>query len=188
MTLPAYPNIITMAQVNTELGRASNAAINLNETAVRTLAGVPSGIITMHDLHGKSAAVLAFNSADTLWSAIASDPSDPDIYIGADGTISAGSGRSYSGPTGFLSPTGAGGGGNYEMRVYCISSGSGYGSLFVDSEEVMQATYSSWFSLDATRRMYGARKYTYSVRVVGTLYIRKKDLSESGSRDFWIDT
>ena len=43
-----------MSQVNTELGRSATASINLNETEVRTLAGVPSGTISMNDLRGKS--------------------------------------------------------------------------------------------------------------------------------------
>lgn len=44
-----------MSQVNTELGRSSTASISLGETAVRTLAGVASGAISMNDLRGKSA-------------------------------------------------------------------------------------------------------------------------------------
>ena len=43
-----------MSQVNTELGRSSTAAISLGESAVRTLAGVPSGTISMNNLRGKS--------------------------------------------------------------------------------------------------------------------------------------
>lgn len=53
MTLPAS-GAISLAQVAVELGRASNAAITLNETAVRTLAGKPSGAISLSDLYGKS--------------------------------------------------------------------------------------------------------------------------------------
>jgi hypothetical protein len=52
MTLPA--GTISMSQVNTELGRSSTAAISLGETAVRTLAGVASGTISMSNLQGKS--------------------------------------------------------------------------------------------------------------------------------------
>jgi hypothetical protein len=45
---------ISMSQVNTELGRSSTATITLGESAVRTLAGVPSGAISMDNLRGKS--------------------------------------------------------------------------------------------------------------------------------------
>jgi len=55
MVLPT--GTISMSQVNTELGRASTASINLNEAAVRSLAGVPSGAISMNDLRGKGSAV-----------------------------------------------------------------------------------------------------------------------------------
>jgi hypothetical protein len=43
-----------MSQVNTELSRSATASISLNETAVRTLAGVASGAISMDNLRGKS--------------------------------------------------------------------------------------------------------------------------------------
>jgi hypothetical protein len=40
--------------VNVELGRSGTASINMNESAVRTLAGVPSGAISMSNFYGKS--------------------------------------------------------------------------------------------------------------------------------------
>jgi hypothetical protein len=40
--------------VNVELGRSGTATINMNESAVRTLAGVPSGAIAMNNFYGKS--------------------------------------------------------------------------------------------------------------------------------------
>ena len=40
--------------VNVELGRAGTASINMNESAVRTLAAVPSGAISMSNFYGKS--------------------------------------------------------------------------------------------------------------------------------------
>ena len=52
MALPT--TTISMSQVNTELGRSATASISLNESAVRTLAGVASGTISMDNLRGKS--------------------------------------------------------------------------------------------------------------------------------------
>jgi hypothetical protein len=54
-----------MSQVNTELGRSSTATISLNESAVRTLAGVSAAsgtTISMDNLRGKSAMSVSANS------------------------------------------------------------------------------------------------------------------------------
>jgi hypothetical protein len=59
MALPVSPNTISLNQVNTELGLTATATISLNDAAVRTLAGVSSGQISMSDLHGKSNSISA---------------------------------------------------------------------------------------------------------------------------------
>jgi hypothetical protein len=51
-TLPS--GTISMSQVNTELRRPASQSINLNDAQVRSLAGKPSGAISMNDLRGKS--------------------------------------------------------------------------------------------------------------------------------------
>src|SRR5690606_17187083 len=53
MALPSS-GVISLSQVNVELGKAATAAITMNDSAVRTLAGVSSGAISMSNLHGKS--------------------------------------------------------------------------------------------------------------------------------------
>jgi len=45
---------IALSDVNTELARTTNSVISLNDTTVRTLAGVASGTISMSDLRGKT--------------------------------------------------------------------------------------------------------------------------------------
>lgn len=53
MALPSSGQI-SLSEVNTELGNASNATISMGGAAVRTLFGVPSGAITMNAGHGKA--------------------------------------------------------------------------------------------------------------------------------------
>lgn len=53
----ALPNsgLITLGMVNEELKKGYNTPISLGDSDVRTLAQKPSGVISMSDLHGKSA-------------------------------------------------------------------------------------------------------------------------------------
>lgn len=53
MALPTS-GTITAAMINVELGRASTAFFNLNGSAERSLAGMPSGAIDFADFYGKS--------------------------------------------------------------------------------------------------------------------------------------
>lgn len=52
MTTPT--GFIQASDVNVELGRPWNQWFDMNEWAVRQLAGKPSGVISFHDLRGKS--------------------------------------------------------------------------------------------------------------------------------------
>jgi hypothetical protein len=53
MALPAS-GALAISQISVELGRASTATTNLNESAVRSLAGVASGAISISNFYGKS--------------------------------------------------------------------------------------------------------------------------------------
>jgi hypothetical protein len=55
MVLPT--GTISMSQVNTELGRSATASLDLNDAAVRSLAGRPTGAISLDDLRGKGSNV-----------------------------------------------------------------------------------------------------------------------------------
>jgi hypothetical protein len=57
---------ISLANVNVELGRSSTTNISLNESAVRTLAGVASGTISLSNLYGKSAITFTPASGGTV--------------------------------------------------------------------------------------------------------------------------
>lgn len=56
MALPASGQI-SMSQVNVELSKSATAQVALGDAAVRALAGVPAGAISLDNLHGKSSAV-----------------------------------------------------------------------------------------------------------------------------------
>lgn len=53
MALPGS-GTLSFSQVNSELGRAASQGIDLNDGAVRALAGAPSGAISFSQLRGKS--------------------------------------------------------------------------------------------------------------------------------------
>lgn len=56
MALPTSGEL-SLSQVNTELGKAATSQIGMNDAAVRALAGVSSGAISISNLHGKSSVV-----------------------------------------------------------------------------------------------------------------------------------
>ena len=58
MALPSS-GAISFSQLNTERGQSATAAVSLNDSGVRTLAGVASGAISMSNLHGKAWAFMA---------------------------------------------------------------------------------------------------------------------------------
>jgi hypothetical protein len=66
--MPTPTGTISLNDVNIELGRSSGANINMNDSAVRTLAGVGGSgtIITMDNLRGKSNASVAISNQSAL--------------------------------------------------------------------------------------------------------------------------
>lgn len=53
MTLPAS-GLITLQDVNVELGKTANAAINLNDADVRSFLGKTAGAVSLSDAYGKT--------------------------------------------------------------------------------------------------------------------------------------
>lgn len=190
MVLPT--GTISMSQVNTELGLSATALISLNQAAVRTLAGVASGTISMNDLRGKSSITLAFNNAENI---DLSDRGSPAAYqaiytINRNGTCSkfgAQFGLDFSaGPTAWCSPTGGTPGDNFEARLNVTS----YGSSFSGGDYVRFAGvnisgtgYTSWYSLSTARAIDAVGSNDISF-VEGTLYIRNTSTLTEISRAF----
>jgi hypothetical protein len=98
--------------INLELGRASNAQSSMGESALRTLAGVPSGAISISNFYGKSnTATPSFNTADTFYLSVSgSGGCSGTLTFVTDGTItksSTGTGGWGTAPTAYITPTGS---------------------------------------------------------------------------------
>lgn len=133
----------TGQSINLELGRAGTAQSSLNESALRTLAGVPSGAISMSNFYGKSNETIVINNE----SAFSDDTYNPPFVTTVSASITlfntgnyridvnTGSGSLIA----WLSPTSAAS--NYEALATIISSGAGSWS----------GTFGSWLDLATTR-------------------------------------
>lgn len=144
MALPSSGSI-TMAQVNVELGKAANAGITLGDAAVRALAEVPSGAISMWSLYGKSSYVRYINTVDRTQASIHTlmgSPTAAGTYIFENtATISAATQSGWALQTGNF-PAGStlkiinrghirGGGGNGSAGSSGGSGGSGGGTALI---------------------------------------------------------
>jgi hypothetical protein len=85
MTLQSS-GLISLSDIAVELGRASNAYISMDETAVRTLAGVPTGVISLSDFYGKSNE-LVYNLSSTYQNANLRTIADGLGYTGQVTTV-----------------------------------------------------------------------------------------------------
>lgn len=130
---------ISLNDVNVELGRSGTASINMNETAVRTLAGKASGAISMSDFYGKSNATITLNNTysvvhttstpDAAFVRIVFESDGDIITEGALGTVDEGD---------WVSPKSAAPG-SYEIRATLVDGDTPVGTL------------GSWLALTSNR-------------------------------------
>ena len=93
----------TGQSIAVELGQSATAAISLNDTAVRTLAGAATGAISMSDLRGKTKVVpgsQSYGAGTYSWIAPAGVTSVSIVAVGGGGAGGYGSGTYYSGGSG----------------------------------------------------------------------------------------
>ena len=152
-----------MSQVNTELGRSSTATISLNETAVRTLAGVASGTISMDNLRGKSAETISISDQNVYGFALSS--AGAWYFLLANGQVQGSTDFNGINPyfiENWVTPTSQAA--NYEALVTIVT-----GSL-------TGGTTGSWVALNSNRSWYvnqignGQKACTFTVQIrrVGT--------------------
>ena len=193
MVLPT--GTISMSQVNTELGRSSTASINLNETAVRTLAGVASGTISMNDLRGKSSFTAVFNNAQNISvmnGQSTSSPLDASYAINTNGTCTKINGTyTNNGPTAWGTPTGGTPGSNFQVRLYvdqCFTSSNHPQNYAIFAGSTIAdgfVGYTSFYSLSFSRTI-AVYCVGQSSLVYGTLYIRNTSSLVEISRPFQV--
>lgn len=107
--------------INLELGLSATAQISLNDTNVRTLAGVASGaIVVPTDFYGKSAATVNFTD-HYIYAFGASGPATALYEINANGQDYEGINGVLTAYGAWVSPTSAGG--NYEVFA-TVTAGS----------------------------------------------------------------
>lgn len=142
---------ISMNDINIELGRASGSSINLNEAAVRALAGVPSGTIRLSDFYGKSSFTIGFDNAFSRFAG-GSSPSSMGVSftLNTNATVSV-SGGSGTTATRWGTPTTAGIGSQYEALIQVTSiyiEGVGVSDYVKFAGVNLTATGNSgWFAL-----------------------------------------
>jgi hypothetical protein len=142
VTLPTSGSI-SMSQVAAELG-ISATGLSLNDSRVRSLAGKPSGAISMSDLRGKSASALTSFSAQPTNISTATGTRSATATFNTDGSIAltnSSAGGSTSGGN-WYAPNVSSIGSSYWIKVV-VNGSPGSTSL--------TGTFGSWLHLSAAQ-------------------------------------
>lgn len=156
MTLPAT-GMISLNQVNVELGKAGTTPITMNDSAVRTLARVPSGGYGMASLRGKSAGPVATHSVTSAVRDYGFGNTYGCIIDNAQGSISPATFKGMTIKSLYW-------GWDFMLRAYTLAFGVAPNTLaqsWLTSLTINGVTYS------ASSAIYGAAAggYTYSTWV-----------------------
>jgi hypothetical protein len=101
MTLPAS-GPISFNAINVELGQAGTTTANINQASYRTLAGVPSGTISLGNFYGKSNRVaISLTASGNNYDVFANRggsyvPGTSDITVTVPGTVGSANTGSYA--------------------------------------------------------------------------------------------
>lgn len=167
-----------MGQVNTELGRSATATISLGETAVRSLAGVASGAISMNDLRGKSAVTIFLSNLSIINFTGGGSNASAGYQLTSGGIENEIVGASTSQTATWCSPTSQAG--NYEVYATVTGSPLTVGSI---NAWVPLSTTRTW-RLDAGVGQNLSSTLGITVRRVGTttpVYTATQELNADAS-------
>jgi hypothetical protein len=173
--------------INIELGRAAGATSNLNETALRTLAGIPTSgsTISLASFFGKSNFTVGYNSSwiyngavfDDVYDSSVSEPGASGLRWQTNGTMDQfnySTGYSALG-AGWGAPTTTGIGSNYWIRFTRTATNS-----FGSPTAAAQSTASTgWLQLNFNREIYIDR--SPGQNFFGATYTIEISSSSSGS-------
>lgn len=154
---------ISLANVNVELGRSSTAQISMNESAVRSLAGVPSGAIKMSDFYGKSSATIFIQNESIFDFTGGARQATTGYRLTSTGAVQYLINATWTTLYNWVSPTSAAG--DYEVIVNNVS-GSGLTTGTVGSYEALTTTR-QW-TLIATIGNGELTTFEVTIRKVGT--------------------
>lgn len=187
----------TGQSINLELGRSATATSSLGETALRNLAGVASGAISLSSFYGKSNLAATLNSYDAAnfdvtlirqrYVNSGSTYARVGITLNSDGTARyfyEDSGTATTNFTSFTWKTGGGSAGDYYARftVDIGSSGPNSSSSATGTDLVLSTTreWKAWADLPYTN---GEAYYT----VYGTLQIKNASGTVLASKTVYMD-
>jgi hypothetical protein len=160
---------ISLANVNVELGRSSTATISLNETAVRNLAGISSGAISMADLRGKSAVTITLSNQSIIDIETAPDTAYAYYFLTSGGKVAQSYNAGGTSPTDleqWCTPTTAAA--DYEAKATPIvgffDGGSGTGWVALSSTR-------EWYKETSAAGESDICEFTIEIRKIGTTTI-----------------
>jgi hypothetical protein len=150
--------------INLELGRAAGATSSMGESALRTLAGVPSGAISMSNFYGKSSVSYTSPIDPTAYS-FSTTEAYCTITFKGDGTIVTTDFFSGTSTQNWASPTGSYGTSHEAKFVQVFITGGGFISR--------PALSPTWVSLNGDPEFYINQSGNGLTQVIYTYEIRK---------------